>query len=442
MIRLKSLLLEKKDKSALQVLFVGDEQTLQSNSYAKQLLKKSNIEGKIVAKANASLSDIFIMLQDNMSEQYDVVSILCGDDDSKKEKYEPSIEQLKQIYLFVKKFDCVLVTITTPTKQYSKDPDKYPSADAISSWIENQTISDITINLTGLDNLDFKKNGILLDSDTNKRVAAEWYSNVVNITSNDIESDESEDDTKKIIFSINSEGPDVKQLQINLAALGYLSTTYKRTGNYDDATKSAVQQFQRDNGLPDNGEYTVDTKDILNKNLELSNQDDNWKLANLIPKPKKHKKINGEIATATDIIDFFKDKGLSTEGAAGIAGNISVETAGTFSTSILGDNGTSIGLAQWHNERWTGPNGFEQWCTRNSLDPWSVEGQLEFLWWELSTKYNSLKTYLESDSITPTEAAFKFAKEFERPSSISSTRMENAEKFYDEYDEHPWIPGL
>ena len=47
MIRLKSLLVEKKDKSAVRVLFVGDDQTLQSNSYAKQLLKKSNIITKI-----------------------------------------------------------------------------------------------------------------------------------------------------------------------------------------------------------------------------------------------------------------------------------------------------------------------------------------------------------------------------------------------------------
>jgi hypothetical protein len=437
MIRLKSLLVEKKDKNALKVLFVGDDQTLQSNSYAKQLLKKSNIDGKIVAKANASLNDIFIMLQDNMSDKYDVVSILCGDVDSKKEKHEAVIEQLKQIYLFVKKFDCILVAITTPTKQYAKDSDKYPSADKISNWIENQTISDITVNLGELDNLDFKKNGILLDSDVNERIATEWYSNVMSSVSTD--KTQSDDKSKNVFLSLKDKNPNVKQLQINLASLGYLASTKKRDGVFDDETQDALQKFQRDHDLPADGEYDSATSKILKRELEISTEDDAWKLINLMPAPKKRKLITGDTATAQDIMDFFTDKGLSTGGAAGIAGNLYVESG--FKTYNLGDHGTSNGLAQWHNERWTGPDGFEQWCTRNSLDPWSVEGQLEFLWWELSSKYSSLKSRL-SDTLEPEPAANMFAEEFERPAFISPERAKNARKFYDDYDEHPWIPGL
>jgi hypothetical protein len=98
MIRLTTLLLEKEDKSTLKVLFIVDSQTYVPNSYAKQLLLLPNIDGTIIAKPNADLSTIYTMIQDNMSGKYDVVSILCGDIDSKNKNTEVVIDQLKQIY--------------------------------------------------------------------------------------------------------------------------------------------------------------------------------------------------------------------------------------------------------------------------------------------------------------------------------------------------------
>ena len=426
MIRLKSLLFEKQNKSALQVLFVGDSQTLASNSYAHRLLNSNNIDGKIVARPNADLSEIFTMLQENMSDRYDVVSILAGDVDSRNKKSETAIEQLKQIYLFVKKFDCVLVAISTPTKQYAKNPEKYPSADRISQWIENQNISDITINLSDLDKLDFKKDGVLIDSDVSERIASELYSNVIQFLPKKTDRSSNDNKPTNILLSPKDEGPNVKQLQIDLASLGYLSGV-NRNGIFGSETKDAIKKFQRDNGIPDSGMYDSETRKLLQRELELSNVDDQWKLANLAP---KRKKITGQTGNANAIIDFFVEKGLSDAGAAGIAGNLFVESG--FKTYILGDHGTSNGLAQWHNERWTGPKGFEAWCKSQGMDPWSVEGQLEFLWWELTTNYISLVSFLQGN-VTPYDAAYEFADKFERPENISPLRMAKAEEFYDEY---------
>ena len=75
--------------------------------------------------------------------------------------------------------------------------------------------------------------------------------------------------------------------------------------------------------------------------------------------------------------NFLKAKGLSDEAAAGVMGNIQAEC--NFKTTAVGDNGTSYGLIQWHNSRWTNLKNF---CSQHNYDPSSLQGQLEFLWYE------------------------------------------------------------
>jgi len=135
----------------------------------------------------------------------------------------------------------------------------------------------------------------------------------------------------------------------------------------------------------------------------------------------------GVVTKGTDVIKFFVGKGLTPEQAAGIAGNINQESA--FNTGAVGDNGTSRGLAQWHNERWTN---LEKWCKENGFDPNSVEGQLEYLWHEMNTTESRSLSKIKSTS-TPADAAYAFAKYFERPSEISPKRMSAAETFFKSY---------
>jgi len=121
------------------------------------------------------------------------------------------------------------------------------------------------------------------------------------------------------------------------------------------------------------------------------------------------------------------DKGLTTSQASGIAGNMSIESA--FKPEAVGDGGTSYGLVQWHAGRWSN---LKKYCAKNNLDPASVDGQLEFLWYEL--KNNSELGLLKLKSQTnPRDAAEVFAKYYERPANISADRMNNAENYYNEY---------
>lgn len=128
--------------------------------------------------------------------------------------------------------------------------------------------------------------------------------------------------------------------------------------------------------------------------------------------------------TAKQIIQFFENKGLSKEQAAGIAGNLHLESG--FKTTALGDGGTSYGLAQWHNTRW---DNLKKFTKDKGLKQDSFEGQLEFLWEELNTTHKSALNELRT-ATTPERAAKIFSDKFERPKVYSMERAKKAGLFY------------
>lgn len=77
-----------------------------------------------------------------------------------------------------------------------------------------------------------------------------------------------------------------------------------------------------------------------NKNIQPNNS-----LSNAVPSTTNEDSKN----RATYAINYFMKNGLTKEQAAGIVGNLHAESK--FNTSILGDNKTSYGIAQWHGDR-------------------------------------------------------------------------------------------
>lgn len=110
------------------------------------------------------------------------------------------------------------------------------------------------------------------------------------------------------------------------------------------------------------------------------------------------------------IIDFFLNKGLTLEQSSGIAGNLWIESK--FNPEAKGDNGNSLGLAQWHKSR--------KIKLLTYLDTTDIDdifiSQLEFMWWELNNSENrAFNKLLEANSVE--EATIIFAKYYERPYS-------------------------
>ena len=67
------------------------------------------------------------------------------------------------------------------------------------------------------------------------------------------------------------EGADVKQLQLNLIALGYDCGKWGADGDFGDCTEQALKQFQRDRDLTADGIYGAETIKAMEAALELLN---------------------------------------------------------------------------------------------------------------------------------------------------------------------------
>ncbi len=131
--------------------------------------------------------------------------------------------------------------------------------------------------------------------------------------------------------------------------------------------------------------------------------------------------IAGSPGVQRQVWDYFSNKGLEPHQVAAILGNVSVESA--FNPHAVGDNGTSAGLFQFHNERLEG--------VVNSVGGWSnlgdVQGQLDYAWHELNTSERpTLDRLMAAGNVQEATAAFVG---FERPLGWTANNPENAMHF-------------
>lgn len=104
------------------------------------------------------------------------------------------------------------------------------------------------------------------------------------------------------------------------------------------------------------------------------------------------------------IYNFLRNTmGLSRAQACAIIANIQYESS--FNPHALGDNGTSYGLCQWHNERWTN---MQTWCANHGYDYTTVEGQCAYLQHDLVDLHSSIYNYIANVPDTP-EGAYDAA---------------------------------
>lgn len=99
----------------------------------------------------------------------------------------------------------------------------------------------------------------------------------------------------------------------------------------------------------------------------------------------------GNITENTNkIYDYLVETlGLNHAAACGILANIQCES--NFVPTAVGDGGTSYGLCQWHLERFAR---LVNWCNTNGYNYHLVEGQMEYLQYELKTLYVDVYEYV------------------------------------------------
>lgn len=125
-------------------------------------------------------------------------------------------------------------------------------------------------------------------------------------------------------------------------------------------------------------------------------------------------------ANETAVFNFLKTKmGLNSAAACGVLANIQHESS--FDPHALGDYGTSYGICQWHNERW---DRLKDYCKSKKLDSTTLNGQLYYLYYELSNFYPSVLSKLKSVPNTAQgayDAAYYWCYNFEVPADTANT---------------------
>ena len=132
------------------------------------------------------------------------------------------------------------------------------------------------------------------------------------------------------------------------------------------------------------------------------------------------------MAVEQEVFDFLTEELMLSDAAAcGVLANIEHES--NFQPTIYGDKGTSYGLCQWHNERFTALRGY---CNALGLDYRTVEGQMAYLKYELGNKYTSLLLNLQAIDNTPDgayRAAYLWCVRFEMPSNMQVKAVQRGE---------------
>lgn len=112
------------------------------------------------------------------------------------------------------------------------------------------------------------------------------------------------------------------------------------------------------------------------------------------------------------------EMGYNRAAAMGVMANIKYESG--YDPGDSGDGGTSYGICQWHAGRKTN---LINYCAENGLDYTTLEAQLQFLRYELTTRYPSVHSYLkgvENSADGAYDAGYYFCFNFEAPAARTS----------------------
>ena len=252
-----------KPNTKLNVLFIGDGDTDFESSYAKQILNSRIVNGEIIS-TNGDIAKLFRLLQSNLSDQYDVVSLMFSNIKSNDEIN--SVEVLKAMYSSIKATGAKLITISPPTKEFAPYRlVKWQNNETIANWMNISTIPDFNINAYALtdDKIYFQKNKTFLNKEGHLLIAKIWIKYVKTIDPN-VEADiidknkklkqiQGQSDEKRI-FKKGNKDPKIQILQNKLILLGYaINTSEVKSGTFGQSTYEAVRTFQLLNELPVTG---------------------------------------------------------------------------------------------------------------------------------------------------------------------------------------------
>lgn len=128
------------------------------------------------------------------------------------------------------------------------------------------------------------------------------------------------------------------------------------------------------------------------------------------------------LAIERQIFTFVTEEmGLNSAAACGILANIEAESS--FNLTTVGDKGTSFGLCQWHNTRY---DDLKTYCLLRGYDYRTLEGQMNFMAYELKTAYQGVYNAMLNVPDTADgayTAAYHWCYYYERPADLEGASL-------------------
>ncbi|MGN0204637.1 MAG: phage tail tip lysozyme [Coprococcus sp.] len=152
----------------------------------------------------------------------------------------------------------------------------------------------------------------------------------------------------------------------------------------------------------------------------------------------------------TDIFYFMiEEMDYNQAAACGVLANIYCESG--FDPNEEGDNGTSYGICQWHDtsEGSGRLTDLKNFCAENGYDYTSLNGQLQFLKYELENSYSSVNKYMKNVKNTEDgayDAGYYWCYNFEVPANTEETSVSRGnlakDTYWPEYKSVQIVPEL
>lgn len=138
------------------------------------------------------------------------------------------------------------------------------------------------------------------------------------------------------------------------------------------------------------------------------------------PRPESSKPmfVNGD-SNQQSVCLTLRNTGFSDDAVAAIMTNMYYESS--FDPTNVGDNGTSYGLCQWHNDR------YDNLITSFPSTYPTIESQIEFLMYELENDHIEVFNYLNNEGNSHGDLTYNFCSNFEKPKDTEKTCKERSQ---------------
>ena len=163
------------DKQQFHVLFIGDDQTSDNDSYANNLLEENFVTGDVVGKANLdAIKMAKIINQLAKEDNYDIISIMVPN--SLIRTVSKTTRLLEEVFKFASRKTQKVIVITNPIdfELNADDDSDIKDLQELSNWVTSQNIVKDVIDISDFDSSYFKRNGLELNSDGQREILDTW----------------------------------------------------------------------------------------------------------------------------------------------------------------------------------------------------------------------------------------------------------------------------